>query len=299
MLAKMGVTTYQHNFLIQCSTFFKKKYPDNWEEPLQWVNVTILRPTGDSAKLKEIIRTVRDKSYFYMCKEEPIASFCYAKLCRLEKYGVGNDDSDTGRSLALTVVDTVPATYFVGDGDSRMRLSGDELLRIDKFRVKCLDHRQKMPTRVTQKDWLTIVEGLIAEAGSVEPSTLYRKHAEELEALEKYFSAHIPNMVRARGDEYLAGKVGDFVRVRMKDERIYFKWDKLRLWLERAMNMRHSALQEMRAFIDTEADFHSRKEMRDWFRSSWSFRFETFDKGAVHHWLHPDEPEVEGTEDDK
>jgi hypothetical protein len=194
-------------------------------------------------------------------------------------------------------VDTIPATYFVGDNDSRMRLTGDELLKLDKFRVKCLEHHNKMPTRVSQKDWIIIVQDLIAEAGTIEPSKLYRKHVEQLESLEKYFAAHVPHMVRSKGEEYLVGKIGDHVRVRVKDERFYFKWDKLKFWCERSFSMRHKELGDMRAYVDAEATFHDRTTMRGWFRSSWSLGFHEFDEDMVYRWLHPDELEKESDND--
>lgn len=292
MLAKVGVRTYQHNFLIQCITLFKKKYPDNWEEAIKWVNMTVLSPPGDADKLKEMIRTCRDKSYFYMCQEEPICSHCHSKACRLEKYGVGDGYAGAGRDLALTVLDSLPAIYFVGSGDNRMRLTGDELSKLEKYRTKCLEHQIKMPISMNQKDWLVVVGELIEEAVHITPSFLYRKNVEQLEILERYFGMHIPMNVRAFGDEFLHGKTGDNVRVRVKDERIYFKWDKLQVSLTRA-SVRYQDIKEMRAFIDAEASFHTRTDMRGWFRSSWSFPFSHFPEDVVHHWLHPDEVEEE------
>jgi hypothetical protein len=119
---------------------------------------------------------------------------------------------------------------------------------------------------------------------------LYRKNFEQLEALEKYCSAHIPNMIRTNGDEYLVGKIGDFIRIRIKEERIYLKWGDLKLWLDR-MGKRKDDIKEMRAFIDSTATYYSRDQKRDWFRCSHSLKFEIFDENVVYRWLHPDEPE--------
>jgi hypothetical protein len=296
-IAKINATSNQHNFLVDCATFFKKKYPDNWDEPMQWVNVNVLRPPGSPDKLKEIIRTVKDKQYFPRCHEEPMASFCHSKACRLQKYGVGGTDTETGKDLAMTIVNTVPTTYFVGnggDGDdgSRIRLTADELLNLNKYQVKCLEHaRTGFPVNVTAKEWKNQVIGLINDSVMIEPSVLYRRNVKELEALERYFSANIPVWVHTRGEEFLNGKSGDNVRIRVKEEKIYFKWDKLVYWLEKAFGMRQPGLDSMRAYIDTEATYYSRDQKRDWFRCSHSLRFEVFDENVIYHWLHPGEPE--------
>jgi hypothetical protein len=36
----------------------------------------------------------------------------------------------------------------------------------------------------------------------------FQTDAGNIENLERYFGAHVPNMVRAKGDEYLAGGLG-------------------------------------------------------------------------------------------
>jgi hypothetical protein len=292
-LAKINISVNQHNFLVDCATFFKKKYPDNWEEPLQWVNVNVLRPAGNPDKLKEIIRTVRDKQYFPRCHEEPMASYCHSKACRIQKYGVGGNDTDTGKDLALTVVNTIPRAYFVGDGDegTRIRLTADDLLNINRYQLRCMEQgRTGFPVNTTAKEWKNLVLGLINDSVMVEPSELYRKHVKELEALERYFSAHIPNWVRTKGDEFLNGKVGDPIRIRIKDERVYFKWRDLLRWLDKALGMKQVDLDNMRAFVDTEAKYHDTKEgLGRFFRCSHSLKFSTFNEDIVHYWLHPDE----------
>ncbi len=290
-ISKINATSNQHNFLVDCATFFKRKYPDNWIEPMQWVNVNVLRPPGNPDKLTEIIKTVKDKQYFPRCQEEPMASFCHSKACRLQKYGVGEGNAGAGQDMALTVIDTVPAIYFVGEDDNRMKLSSDELTNLTKYRNKCLDHQRDFPVNVTAKDWILLIHTLIKDAVKVQPSVLHRKNVKELEALERYFSSHVPRWVRSRGEEYLNGKVCDDVRIRIKDERIYFKWSKLMRWLEKAEGMRQQGLDNMRAFIDTEATYYSKEQKRDWFRCSHSLMFSVFDEDVIYQWLHPDAPE--------
>ncbi len=294
MHARDGVSVNQHNYLIDCSTFFKRKYPDNWEEPLQWVNVNVLRPPGNPDKLKEIIRTVRDKQYFPRCQEEPMASRCYSRACRLQKYGVGEGNGGAGQDMALTVIDTYPAIYFVGDDENRMKLTSDELTNLTKYRNKCLDHQRDFPVNVTAKDWLLLIHTLIKDAVKVQPSILHRKNFEQLEALEKYFAIHITWWAHSKGDEFLTGKVGDDVRVRIKDERIFCKWRKVLSWCDRVLKMNKVDLGNMRAFIEAEAMYHAKEDgERDFFRCSHSFRFSMFDENEVHNWLYP--PKLDGT----
>ena len=46
LLAQLDSFTHHHNFLFMCTIFLKRKYPENWDEALRWVNYSVLRPAG-------------------------------------------------------------------------------------------------------------------------------------------------------------------------------------------------------------------------------------------------------------
>jgi hypothetical protein len=296
-IARQGSSVFQHNHLFNCAVFFKNKYPDNWKEPLQWVNDQLLRPVGNTDKLKDLMRSMDNtKKYTHKCQEEPICSHCNPYACRRMRYGVGNGQAQMDHyELGLTIVTSQPYRFTVNIGDTRAPCSAADLLNVHKFRELCMKYSGEFPDKQAQKDWDQVLRRSIETATYIEPSDLYKTNAEEIELLARYFSIHIPNMVRGKGNEYLAGKCGDVVRVRMKDERIYFKFEKLEFWVSK---FKPKMMDAMRSFVNEHCIKIARERMRDWFRSSYAIGFDSFDKAVVHMWLNPDEPDDEGEEED-
>ena len=288
LLARKGVFTNQHDFLIECSTFFRQKYPENWEEPMRWVNMQILHPPGDQNKLKEIIRTTKDKPYFYRCKQEPISSHCMSGPCKFQKYGVGNDKRHAGLDMKITKVNRIPAIFFVGD--RRMRLTAADFGTLDKYRLRCLEYGiTDYPIGLKHSEWIQVVTDNMENATEVEPSPLYRQDAEVVEALERYFTSRLSSIWQ-HGNPYLTGQIGEDVRIRMEFKRVYFKHKKLMISCELFYGDKKTTL--IREFIDRVGKYHHpEQETWNWGRSKYSLPFSVFDEDVIDKWLNPDKPE--------
>jgi hypothetical protein len=290
ILAELGVSTYQHNFLFNCATFFKRKYSENWEDALRWVNYFILKPPGDQQKLEEMIKDMKHRTYEYTCDQPPINGRCNARICRLETYGVGNGKGDSSKiDFGITILKTVPAVFFVGE--DRMQMEARDLNSLDKFNIKRMEHRMSMIPPMKKHEWTELVNRNLEDAVVVEPGEVYREGAEELRLLERFTLRHVPMMVRARGEEYLSGKCGDFIRLKHKQEKMFFKLDVLEIWCERN-GVSHGDIDKLRAWLNRNAVFYKANELRDWFRSKWSIRYEQIDPGALDRCLNPDATEV-------
>jgi hypothetical protein len=70
--------------------------------------------------------------------------------------------------------------------------------------------------------------------------------ADEKQILAEFFDWHIQIDLRSKGKEFLDGKVGDFVR--LKDGRIYFKWQSI-CWHFRRWNVHGWEQKRIKAFI--------------------------------------------------
>jgi hypothetical protein len=293
----------QHYFLLNCASFFKRKYPDNWDQALEWVNYNVLMPGGDRDKLNEMIKGLKnrggDRPYEYTCKNPPICNKCFAHACRKQPYGVGSGQGDMDhRELGMTIINREPRIFILNVGDHRVLFGPDDLLTQHRYQVNCLANGVPFPPNMNKNEWHRLINYQIENATIVEPSELQKTNAHEIMALERYFLAHIPTMVRAKGEEYLAGKCGDRVRVKVKEEKIYFKAKNLILWVEKSLGFRRTEVDRLTLYLDKEAEFHTRTDIREWFRSSWSMRFNQFDPGVVHHWLNPDQEEGEEEKQD-
>jgi hypothetical protein len=293
----------QHYFLLNVASFVRRKYPENWDEALSWVNFNVLSPTGNADRLREMINNLKsrkDYGYEYTCKSEPICSHCHARACRKQPFGVGTGNGVMDHwEWGLTIVNSEPRRFFINIADTRVCFDASDILTEHKFSERCMAYGIPIPPMMSKKEWLNLVNKNIEDATIVEPSVLYKPNVSELLALRRFFSTIIPSMVRAKGEEYLSGKVDERVRVKSKEERIYFKWEALLSFCERALQYTKRDIDALRAYVDKSCEWHDRTESKGrWYRSSWSIRFDQFDPDELRRWLNPDIVEEEEEQDE-
>lgn len=289
-IAMMRSLQFQHNYLFNVAIFLKRKYPENWQEAFKWVNFHVLDPPGDPEKLMALIKDFKGRDYEYRCKDEPIVSHCIAEACRRMPYGVGTGKGGQDHyEFGVTIIEGAPRRYFVNIGDSRVGMTPEEFLSQRQYRYKAFAYCGSFPDMMKQSEWDAIVKRATDNATIIEAPYIMREHVNEIEILESFFGIHIPNLVRSAGQEFLDGKVGDAVRLKVKEEQIYFKWEKFGSFCRRSVNMQDKALDKMREFITNKGREYGRTELRDWFRSTLAVPFGLFDEAVIDRWLHPDE----------
>jgi hypothetical protein len=271
----------QNNFLFNVAMFLRKKYPENWGKPLEYVNYNVLQPVGDRDKLNSIISRSPDKNY--LCQQEPICSHCISNMCRRQPYGVGANGVDVDyRELGITVIDREPNTFFVniGDNGKRLQCSFEELWYIRKFQIKCGDSGSTVPFSIKQLDWEFVVRKGLEEATHVPPSRVIRTNADELDILTKFFNAYLPNYMR------VGEKEDDKVRIRQNDRRIYFKEQRLLDWCRMTPGY-NGHTNAMRWFIHNKCEHHEQGPggFRGWWRGTYSVLYDILEVEDVEKWL--------------
>jgi hypothetical protein len=294
MLAKLKVHSgQQHDFLFECGTFLKKKYPDNWIEALKWVNLTILVPPGDSEKLDEIIKDhkkhVGQYAYEYRCHVQPMESYCYSVACARLPYGVGNGKNKPDfYELGLSFINRVPRLYSANVGNNRISLDASELMNVNAFRIKCVAYGADFPNRIKGPEWDSIVRRAIENATMVEPTEAMKTAAHELEIIHTFFDITVRNNVRSLGEEYLngGGRKDDPVRIIVSENRFYFKWLKLQRFCR--MKYRDVDVDKLRTYVENNCQYHGKERgsgTRLWYRCTYSIGFDKFEEDDVSYWL--------------
>jgi hypothetical protein len=187
--------------------------------------------------------------------------------------------------------------YFLQiNGAERKPIKPKDLNIQGRFRDWHLRHHYKPPQ--TERDihkFEQFIEGLLDTAIKLEdPSPALRTNAEHIDRLVTYFDINIPSMVRHKGQEFLDGKVGDIVRVREDTQRIYFKWKKLKTFLERAFRTRAEDLRDLLVFLEENGGYQGEHEGREWFRCTYWVPIEMFDEVTRSAWFSPFTPGKEG-----
>jgi hypothetical protein len=278
----------QNNFLLNVLSFLKRKYPENWDKALEWVNYNVLQPVGDRERLHEMITRMRNQEYEYRCHDQPICAHCNPHACRRMPFGVGTSSNGIDHfELGITIIERVPAIYIVNFGDTRIEMSSSDLNNQPKYRERCMDHGILPPASRPKVDWEKMVMLGIESAPRIPPSHIMRTNAAEFEFLSQWLSITVPTFMRVgeKGKE-------DTVRVKMEEKRIYFKPKKLMRFC-RQQSFNETA---MRSFIDHKCQSHKEDGVgiREWYRWTYSISFDMIDEDDLETWLAADTDKGDG-----
>ena len=169
IIARQKSHHMQNNFLLNVATFGKRKYPENWETFVAWVNYNVLQPVGDSKKLEELIDSERKKDYQYKCGEEPIHSFCDTAACRLKKWGVGNANGNGNWDPGFTIVDRHPRMVFAQFGNRRVLMPMEDILNQQRLILRCAQEGGQPPPPMKLVEWQSFIFKLLEDATVVPP----------------------------------------------------------------------------------------------------------------------------------
>jgi hypothetical protein len=270
----------QNNFLINLASFFKRKYPENWDKALEWANFNVLSPPGNAEKLLDITKRMKNQEYEYKCNDEPIHSFCDPHGCRLKKYGVGSTNGINFTELGMTIIHRIPRLFIVNVGDVRMSFDPQDVTNQNRYRDKCVAHGLPIPPRLKNDEWDKFMNKAMDEATHVEPTRIMRTNAFEIDFLTKWLEILVPSYMRVGSKEN-----EDTIRVKVEEKRIFFKDYKLM----RYCNQCNFDDKVMRTFIDANCQYHDRKTYRDWWRCTYSVSFDMFDEEIIEKWMSTDD----------
>jgi hypothetical protein len=283
-IAMIGCSVNRNIFLFNVCIFLRKKYPDNWKEVLQWVNLHINRPPLAMEEIEGIIKS-QWKDYNYQCGTSPLCDFCYSSACRQVAFGVGSGGKDESwTEWGMSIILSDPRVFIVNMTNKRVSVKADDLMNQRLYRKRWVEATGTMPPdKMKGADWEMLVKKNFDLSVEVEPPSFLTPEAYDIEILTQYLWLHIPHNIRVNGKEYLEGKIGDEVRIRIVDKRIYFKTTKLKLYLE-SRGMSRNEIVEFRQFLRDKVLEHDRTyHLGGFFRSSCSVDFDLIPE--MQEWL--------------
>lgn len=156
--------------LYNLGVFCKMKFGDEWQERLREMNRRYLRPPLSDAEVTGVVRSLERKSYFYQCKEQPIASACNRAICSRREHGIGRSSGDPGVSLDnLQKVLSDPPFYYVNVDGRRVRLdSTADLMMQSRFDLIAVEQANVVPKRVKENVWRERIRELLSRVEEVE-----------------------------------------------------------------------------------------------------------------------------------
>ena len=172
-LARVGVAKGdgRHNFLFNLAVYASKRWQDDgWRDKVRQFNRKYIKPslsTKDTNSTMESVR--RRKTYFYKCKDIPLAGVCNKTLCKECEYGIGGGEDDPGVMMkGLTKYLTDPPVWFLNINGTNVEIQDTSIfLNQNKFRQLCVNALNLLPSRVKDPVWDQIIRDLLSEVEEV------------------------------------------------------------------------------------------------------------------------------------
>lgn len=169
-LAQKGVPQGTRNStLFNFGVYSRLRYPDTWQTEIDKYNQQYLNPPLGSSEVQVIIKSLNKNTYFYTCEHHPLCDVCDKGLCRTRKYGVGPSDDEPDVVLGTLVkIMTEPPIWVIDVDGVRLELSTEELVSQEKFRRRCMEKVNKLPSRIKTKQWDDIINDRLTKCEVVE-----------------------------------------------------------------------------------------------------------------------------------
>jgi hypothetical protein len=203
-LARRGFGDWQNNGLFNTAVYLRKRFGDGWEAKLDEYNRAYMTPPVSTADVHTIIKSVKKKSYSYMCKQEPICGVCNKQICLTREFGVGGAANDPGCVFGeLIKLGTDPPSYIWDVDGARLELAQDDLMDQRKFNKVVFATLDKWPTMIKAYVWQGIIRERLARLETVK--------VPEDASREGQFWVHLQRFCTAKSkgrklDELLIGK---------------------------------------------------------------------------------------------
>lgn len=193
----------RNNALFNMGVYARMRFVDDWEYKIDEYNRQYMTP-GTAQEVVNIIKALKKKTYFYKCNEEPVCGYCNKTVCRQRKYGIGQSDEwnitiDTDCQKILTD----PPYWVVSIEGVRIELTGPDLMQQHRFRLKCIEKINKVPSMMKNPAWDKTVQFILDSAEEIEAP----KDAGAEGQLQFYLEQFCTQKAQARvREEMLSGK---------------------------------------------------------------------------------------------
>ena len=185
MLAKLGIQAGgQNNALFHMGIYYKKSDPQNWKIRLEEANRSHLTPPGSTDGLLSVIHSLEKKDYQYMCKAEPMVSYCNATACRIRKYGIGNEN-DYPEISGLSKLNADPPIWFIDVNDLRLESSTHDLMFYLPFLKLCFE-QLRVFNLMNQAQWIKLLKECMLSCVVNDASPEVSRIGEFKEKLEEF-----------------------------------------------------------------------------------------------------------------
>jgi len=191
----------RNNAMFHYGVYAKKKWPAEWKSRLTMFNIAASTSPLSESEVDIIKRQHDKKEWGYKCNDTPMCNLCDKKLCKIRKYGIGEEIVFPLLSDLQKVKLEKPYYYLNVDGE-RLHLENVKFLKQQNlFQEACMEQLDFKPPTVKPKDWDMIINPLMKNHEPVEPpegvttQDQLQNHLEEF-CLDRHIGSDIKDLKR-------------------------------------------------------------------------------------------------------
>lgn len=151
--------------MYSLGVYLKKRFSEDdlWKKKMNHYNIKYFKPPINASELVKTQESLERKEYYYKCKDEPLVSFCNAKLCMTKKFGVGDGDAPVQTISQIRKYNSDPPLFFC-DIDGQTVITDTAVLHDpDKFSMACLEQIGKPQMPMSKIIWRKMLIKLLEE----------------------------------------------------------------------------------------------------------------------------------------
>lgn len=215
-----GEGSHRNDFLVNYGVYAKKKFGDDFGGEIEKVNGNFAKPL-ERKEVENIISSIQDNEYNYMCKRAPLCDYCNSKKCKEREYGVGRQKGHfTGIDYGQLIRYKAAEPYYIW----KLRLQGQdknefkdvifrnekELLDQKTFAQMCMRYLNTTPISVSANDWAEVLNTVLRNIEEVEVSI--EQDASALAELKRTFIQYLSNKQAKRDQPFLVNMGLSYLR---------------------------------------------------------------------------------------
>jgi hypothetical protein len=151
--------------LMQIGIYLIKAYPDDWEDRLTNINDEHVHPPMSMGEIGKTVKSLKGKSYQYMCKQSPMNGLCNKEACLKRKFGIGTGTAKEGPVVKVDQLDKIDGEepkYRVTMYGKTFTVDAQTLFRYSAFHVSAMAATNQILPSLKNNDWLEMLSEKMA-----------------------------------------------------------------------------------------------------------------------------------------
>lgn len=148
----------RNNFLFNAGIYLRQKFSDTWQDELIEVNKKLLEPLTFDELTNSVINSLNKKEYYYLCRNEPLISYCNKVICRQRKYGIESASIPSEIIGELIKLNFPEPLWLLNVNGTNIDFDTKELMSHKIYQEKCFEVLHTWPKSLKKEAWRRIIE---------------------------------------------------------------------------------------------------------------------------------------------